>query len=107
MELRREIKGEEVNKPHQDHAQVVVEQTEVAHSLTDALERIQELENSDQSKVKEVKRLKDKCFDLESRSLRQTLRFIGIPEGAEDSNPTKVMAITHTQSLKKNPGYDQ
>ena len=33
--------------------------------------------------------LKDKCFDLESRSRCQNLRFIGVPEG---SCPTRFMA---------------
>lgn len=40
---------------------------------------------------KELKQLKEKSFDLERRSWRQNLRFVGIREGAEGACPTKFM----------------
>lgn len=89
--LRHEM-GEEINKLRQEQAQMVTEQNDMAHSLTDAQDRIQQLEHLEESNAKELKRLKEKCFDLESRSRRQNLRFVGIPEGAEGASPTKFMA---------------
>lgn len=89
--LRQEL-GEEINNLRQEHIQTTTEQTDMAHSLSDAHDRIQQLEQQQESNTKELKRLKEKCFDLESRSRRQNLRFIGIPEGAEGGSPTKFMA---------------
>lgn len=89
--LRQEL-GEEVNKLRQSHVQTTTEQTDMSHSLSDAHDRIQQLEQLQESNTKELKRLKEKCFDLESRSRRRNLRFVGIPEGAEGGSPTKFMA---------------
>lgn len=88
--LRHEVE-EEIHKLRQGHTQMTTEQADMAQHLNDAIERIQKLENENEVKSKEVKRLLDKCTDLESRSRRQNLRFIGIPEGAEGTNPTKFM----------------
>lgn len=38
--------GEEINKLCQDHAQVTAEQADMAHSLTDTFDRIQQLEHT-------------------------------------------------------------
>lgn len=89
--LRHEV-GDELSNLRQGHAQVSAEQASMTHGLTDAIDRIQQLEQANELKTKELKQLKDKCFDLESRSRRQNLRFIGIPEGAEGSSPTKFMS---------------
>lgn len=67
--LRHEM-GDETDGPRR---------ADMAHGLTDAQDRTQQLEHLDELKSKVLRRLKDKHFDLESRSRRQNLGFIGIP----------------------------
>lgn len=79
--LRHDLENE-IGKLRRDHKQVTVEQATMAQSLNDALERIAQLERQNKSQSCKLKRLQEKCADLESRSRRQNLRIIGVPEGS-------------------------
>ncbi|RXN29866.1 putative transposase element L1Md-A101/L1Md-A102/L1Md-A2 [Labeo rohita] len=72
---------------HKAQAELVNEYTEMEKSLSDTMDRVAVLEQSHERMAKEYKKMQEKCMDLENRSWRQNLRFIGIPEGVEAGNP--------------------
>lgn len=50
------------------------------------MDRVAVLEQSHEHMAKEHKKMQEKCMDLENRSQRPNLRFVGIPEGVEAGN---------------------
>lgn len=98
QKLRREFE-DEIGKLRRDHTDIAAEQAAMAKSLNDALERIAELDRRNDVQSREMKRLHEKCTDLESRSRRQNLRIIGVSEGAEGASATRFMADFFTEVL--------
>lgn len=98
QKLRREFE-DEIGKLRRDHTDIAAEQAAMAKSLNDALERIAELDRRNDVQSREMKRLHEKCTDLESRSRRQNLRIIRVPEGAEGASATRFMADFFTEVL--------
>uniref|UniRef100_A0A671XL39 L1 transposable element RRM domain-containing protein n=1 Tax=Sparus aurata TaxID=8175 RepID=A0A671XL39_SPAAU len=98
QKLRREFE-DEIGKLRRDHTDIAAEQAAMAKSLNDALERIAELDRWNDLQSREMKRLHEKCTDLESRSRRQNLRIIRVPEGAEGASATRFMADFFTEVL--------
>lgn len=98
QKLRREFE-DEIGKLRRDHTDIAAEQAAMAKSLNDALERIAELDRWNDLQSREMKRLHEKCTDLESRSRRQNLRIIGVSEGAEGASATRFMADFFTEVL--------
>ncbi|KAL6464298.1 hypothetical protein MHYP_G00266150 [Metynnis hypsauchen] len=66
-------------------------------AATDMDKRIADLETTCKTLDSENKRLREKMDDLENRSRRNNLRIIGIPEGAEGSQPTLFMGSFFTE----------
>lgn len=98
QKLRHEFE-DEIGKLQRDHTDIAAEQAAMAKSLNDALERIAELDRWNDLQSREMKRLHEKCTDLESRSRRQNLRIIGVSEGAEGASATRFMADFFTEVL--------
>lgn len=73
-------------KHYRTHSMKPQTQKEMETSLNNASNRLVTLKDLHESLTKEVKRLQDKCTDLENRSRRQNLRITGIAEGAEAGN---------------------
>lgn len=74
---------------HTAQAEFANDRAEMEKSLNDTMDRVAALENSRETLAKECKKIHEKCTDLENRSRRQNLRFIGIMEGVEAGNPTR------------------
>lgn len=98
QKLRHEFE-DEIGKLQRHHTDIAAEQAAMAKSLNDALERIAELDRRNDVQSREMKRLHEKCTDLESRSRRQNLRIIRVPEGAEGASATRFMADFFTEVL--------
>lgn len=98
QKLRHEFE-DEIGKLQRHHTDIAAEQAAMAKSLNDALERIAELDRRNDVQSREMKRLHEKCTDLESRSRRQNLRIIGVSEGAEGASATRFMADFFTEVL--------
>lgn len=98
QKLRHEFE-DEIGKLQRHHTDIAAEQAAMAKSLNDALERIAELDRWNDLQSREMKRLHEKCTDLESRSRRQNLRIIGVSEGAEGASATRFMADFFTEVL--------
>lgn len=98
QKLRHEFE-DEIGKLQRHHTDIAAEQAAMAKSLNDALERIAELDRWNDLQSREMKRLHEKCTDLESRSRRQNLRIIRVPEGAEGASATRFMADFFTEVL--------
>ncbi len=63
------------------HAETISNVEEMGNTLSETMDRVTALEQSQQAITKECKKLQDKCLDLENRSRRQNLRLVGIKEG--------------------------
>lgn len=70
---------------------------DIETAATDMDRRIAELETTCKTLDSENRRIKEKMDDLENRSRRNNLRIIGIPEGAEGSQPTMFMESFFTE----------
>lgn len=68
---------------HEARAKSENECTEMGKTQSHMMDRVAVLEESHECMAKEQKKIQDKWMDLENRSLRQNLRFVGIPEGVE------------------------
>lgn len=90
QKLREDVQ-EEIVKLQNYHKEATTEQASMGHRLNDALEQIARLESEHGSLSGELKRLQEKCTDLESRSRRQNLRIVGVPEGVEGANLTRFL----------------
>ena len=86
--LREEI-FPELAALHKAQADSTNETTEMGKVLNDTMERVTALEQSHEVMSKEHKKMHEKCMDLENRSRRQNLRFVGVPEGLEAGNPNR------------------
>lgn len=61
-------------------------------ALSNTMERVVALEQTQSLLAREFRKLQDNCMDLENCSWRQKLRLIGVKEGAEAGNWTKFSA---------------
>ncbi|KAL1248893.1 hypothetical protein QQF64_022211 [Cirrhinus molitorella] len=82
--LRQEI-FPELAALHKAQADSVTEYTEMGKSLSDTMDRVAILKQSHERMAKDHKKMQEKCMDLENRSRRQNLRFVG----AEAGNPVR------------------
>lgn len=82
--LREEI-FPELAALHKAQAESTNETTEMGKSLSVTMDRVAALEQSHEI----MSKMHEKCMDLENRSRRQNLRFVGIPEGVEAGNPNR------------------
>ena len=99
IQQQRHDVDEEIGKLRDSHKEAVAEQAEMARSLDDAIERIVQLESQKDMQLSEVKRLQDKCIDLESRSRRSNLRVFGALEDSFASTDPKVMSDFFSEIL--------
>ncbi|KAJ3602992.1 hypothetical protein NHX12_030736 [Muraenolepis orangiensis] len=87
LSVRQELKSsvEPLQRAVEAHEAMMrdLEQAATDHSL-----RIDELEATVGMLTSQVKRLDDKCEDLEGRSLRNNIRVMGIPKGLEGPRDT-------------------
>lgn len=86
--LREEI-FPELAALHKAQAESASECTGMGKALSDTMDRVAALEQSHEVMTKEHKKMHEKCMDLENRSRRQNLRFVGVPEGVEAGNPIR------------------
>lgn len=73
---------------------------DLEHAATDHSTRIDELEATVGMLTSQVKRLDDKCEDLEGRSRRNNIRVMGVPEGLEGPRATDFVAQLLRDLLK-------
>lgn len=66
---------------------------DLEQAANDHSSRITELEATVTKLSAQVIRLDDKCEDLESRSRRNNIRVVGVPEGMEGPRPTDFIAV--------------
>lgn len=82
---------------------------ELERAATDHSARLSELEATVSMLTTQVKRLDDKCEDLESRSRRNNIRVMGVPEGLEGPRPTDFIAqlLQDLLGLEEKPLLDR
>ena len=81
---------------------------EMEHSLTECSDDIAEMKTTIKSLTANVAKLENKCEDLESRSRRNNIRIVGVPEGPDTCTTTAVAALlTEAFGLVKEPLLDQ
>uniref|UniRef100_A0A3B3ZST6 L1 transposable element RRM domain-containing protein n=1 Tax=Periophthalmus magnuspinnatus TaxID=409849 RepID=A0A3B3ZST6_9GOBI len=68
-------------------------------SLNDNSDKMTAMEKSYETLSKEYKKVWEKCLDLENRSRRQNLRFVGVTEGAEGGDVSRFLAHLLQQVL--------
>lgn len=66
---------------------------EMEHALTECSDDIAELKTAIKSLTANVAKLENKCEDLESRSRRNNIRIVGVPEGPDTCTTTAVAAL--------------
>uniref|UniRef100_A0A3B3ZS41 L1 transposable element RRM domain-containing protein n=1 Tax=Periophthalmus magnuspinnatus TaxID=409849 RepID=A0A3B3ZS41_9GOBI len=64
-----------------------------------AVDKMTAMEKSYETLSKEYKKVWEKCLDLENRSRRQNLRFVGVTEGAEGGDVSRFLAHLLQQVL--------
>ena len=100
IQQQRHDVDEEMGKLRDGHKEAAAEQAEIARSLDDAIERIVQLESQKDMQLSEIKRLQDKCIDLESRSRRSNLRVFGALEDSIGvSTDPKLMSAFFSELL--------
>lgn len=83
--LRAELTGE-LTKLHTVQAQANEQLEDMGKVLSETMDRVTILEESQQELTKKCKHLQEKCLDLENRSRRRNLRIVGVPENSETGN---------------------
>lgn len=83
--LREELTGE-LTKLSTAHAEAKDQMEEMGAALSETMDRVTTLENTQQELTKKYKRLQEKCIDLENRSRRRNLKIVGVAENAENGN---------------------
>ncbi|KAJ8357955.1 hypothetical protein AAFF_G00048830 [Aldrovandia affinis] len=89
--VRQELKSsiEPLQRTVDAHEETV---RDLERAATDHSTRIDELESTVSMLTSQVKRLDDKCEDLEGRSRRNNIRVLGVPEGLEGPRATDFVA---------------
>ncbi|KAJ8358111.1 hypothetical protein AAFF_G00032810 [Aldrovandia affinis] len=89
--VRQELKSsiEPLQRTVDAHEETV---RDLERAATDHSTRIDELESTVSMLTSQVKRLDDKCEDLEGRSRRNNIRVLGVPEGLEGHRATDFVA---------------
>lgn len=82
---------------------------ELERASTDHSSRINELETTVNMLTTQVKRLDDRCEDLEARSRRNNIRVLGVPEGLEGPRVTDFVAqlLQDLLGLEEKPVLDR
>ena len=96
--IRREL-ANELTVLTTKQAELATEQTEMASSLNDTMDRVAVLEQSIDNLSKENKTLQDKCLDLECRGRRNNLKCFYIGEHSEAGSPVSFMSTFFTTVL--------
>ncbi|KAM7373865.1 hypothetical protein PAMP_006555 [Pampus punctatissimus] len=104
--LRKDI-ADIVKKELQDSSSTVLYVGEMEHLLSECSDDIAELKTIIKSLTANVARLENKCEDLESRSWRNNVRIVGVPEGPDTCTPAAVTALLKEAfNLVKEPLVD-
>ncbi|KAI4829318.1 hypothetical protein KUCAC02_023364 [Chaenocephalus aceratus] len=99
LSVRQELKSsvEPLQRAAEAHEATI---RDLEKAATDHNTRIDKLEATVDMLTSQVKRLDDKCEDLEGRSRRNNLRVMGIPEGLEGARATDFVAQLLRDLLK-------
>ncbi|KAJ4937147.1 hypothetical protein JOQ06_001728 [Pogonophryne albipinna] len=99
LSVRQELKSsvEPLQRAVEAHKVTI---RDLEQAATDHNTRIDKLEATVDMLTSQVKRLDDKCEDLEGRSRRNNLRVMGIPEGLEGARTTDFVAQLLRDLLK-------
>lgn len=81
---------------------------EMEHTLTECSDDIAEMKTTIKSLTANVAKLENKCEHLESRSRRNNVRIVGVPEGPDTCTTVAVAALLKEAfGLAKEPLLDQ
>uniref|UniRef100_A0A671URW1 L1 transposable element RRM domain-containing protein n=1 Tax=Sparus aurata TaxID=8175 RepID=A0A671URW1_SPAAU len=81
---------------------------EMEHALTERSDDIAEMKTTTKCLTANVAKLENKCEDLESRSRRNNIRIVGVPEGPDTCTTTAVAALLREAfTLVKEPLLDR
>lgn len=81
---------------------------EMEHALTECSDDIAEMKTTIKSLTANVAKLENKCEDLESRSRRNNIRIVGVPEGPDTCTIVAVAALLKEAfGLVKEPLLDR
>lgn len=81
---------------------------EMEHALTECSDDIAELKTTIKSLTSNVAKLENKCEDLESRSRRNNVRIVGVPEGPDTCTTAAVAALLKEAfDLREEPLLDR
>lgn len=81
---------------------------EMEHALTECSDDIAELKTTIKSLTANVAKLENKCEDLESRSRRNNVRIVGVPEGPDTCTTAAVAALLKEAfDLREEPLLDR
>lgn len=80
----------ELSMLHATDTEISKEQAEMGKALSDTMDQVVPFEQIQSSMAREFTKLQDKCMDLENHCQRQNLMWIGVEEGAEAGNLTKL-----------------
>lgn len=80
---------------------------EMEHALTECSDDIAEMKTTIEHLTANVAKLENKCEDLESRSRRNNVRIVGVPEGPDTCTTAAVAALLKEAfNLEKEPLLD-
>lgn len=81
---------------------------EMEHALSKCSDEIAEMKTTIKSLTANVAKLEHKCEDLKSRSRRNNVRIVGVPEGPDTCTTAAVAALLKEAfNLAKEPLLDQ
>lgn len=81
---------------------------EMEHALTECSDDIAEMKTTIECLTASVAKLENKCEDLESRSRRNNVRIVGVPEGPDTCTTAAVAALLKEAfNLEKEPLLDR
>ncbi|RXN13105.1 putative transposase element L1Md-A101/L1Md-A102/L1Md-A2 [Labeo rohita] len=81
---------------------------EMEHTLTVCSEDLAEMKNSIKRLTANIAKLENKCEDLESRTRRNNVRIVGVPEGPNTSTTAAVASLLKEAfNLEKEPLLDR
>ncbi len=81
---------------------------DMEHALTECSDDIAEMKTTIKALTANVAKLENKCEDLESRSRRNNVRIVGVPEGPDTCTTTAVAALLKEAfNLVKEPLLDR